>query len=268
MKGINQYNKRKPFLTCKGLLVGFIILVLAACGSATTPADTADQSDATTGQEAGPAIAALFAPGGAGSSLVKSAIKKVGFEGGCGESDPHCTCEEAQSVEVSDDHQIQHYLYPQPEHIRATYGDPTDAITHNSEYFCANPETGAENTGMGPDGLGRLAAFELTVDIDGTCVTTTVDDTGDVVSTATSEISMLAGSYGLWRNTDDYEPEVYATFDLALDGEALGVVNCTLFIESEDDSGDNEAILSASCSYADGTPIEDSAFVSSECSVD
>lgn len=253
----------------KTFMTYLMMITIVGCGGLAADTDNTEtggtSNTALSSEQAGQAIAALFSNQGVGAALVKATLA-VTDEDGCGVDDPNCTCEETLDGDTTNAHNIQMDPYPQPTHIQDTYG--AGDIAHDSSIFCVNPETDLENTGQGPDGRGRLAAFELTIDVDFDCATTD-PETGDITTTT---ISMGAGSHGIWRNTsaviDDedneitpaYAPEVYGNFTFSANGEPLGNFDCTILVS------EGEVFLSATCIDENSTEIV-ADFSDVECSV-
>lgn len=261
----------------QSIMILFLGLAVVRCGNVGTGVANPPTNPST--KQAALAIAALFNSNNGSANLTKILQTIKNQEAGeefddrnC-ENDPGCTCEEAgreDDEDVSDEHQIQNGTFPPTEFVLSEYGANGNEISYNNEYFCANPETGEENTGSGPDGRGRLAFFELTIDIDGSC--TEFADDGETIA-ATSTITMLDGSFGLWRNTDEitaengdvttpsYEPEIYGHFFMAVDGASVGELNCTIFLEessstdSEEDDSSGQITFSV-CTDENGIEIE------------
>ena len=121
-----------------------------------------------------------------------------------------------------------------------TYGASSASITVGEEDFCTLSD-GTENTGEGPDDEGKVAAFEITDTVSGTC-------TGEGESESTVE--MLAGSSGVFRNSGGYMPEIYGTFSVAADGGEAVDVDCTIYL-NEDGSVDF-----AECTDENGDEVE------------
>lgn len=261
----------------QSIMILILGLAVVRCGNVGTGVANPPTNPST--KQAALAIAALFSNVNGSANLTKMLQTIKNQEAGeefddrnC-ENDPGCTCEEAgreNDEDVVDEHQIQNGTFPPTEFVLAEYGANGNEISYNNEYFCANPETGEENTGSGPDGRGRLAFFELTIDIDGSC--TEFADDGETIA-ATSTITMLDGSFGLWRNTDEitdengavttpsYEPEIYGHFFMAVDGSSVGELDCTIFLEesSSTDSAEDDSsgqITSSVCTDENGIEIE------------
>lgn len=216
----------------KTILFASLIPAFVACGQTTTgDATTTSTTDTTSStatsgnlDSAASAAGALFS-GGAQSSLSVPQQALVRFveeaqEEGWGspyENDENYTCASIDSSE-------------QPENVTTTgYGDPGEygsenqSITVAEEDFCFLPD-GTANTGTGPDGEGRLGAFELIGDVNFSC--DGVDEPGEVI--------MQAGSFGVWRNTGEYQPQIYGAFNFLVDGEEY-IVSCTIFLNEDEE---------------------------------
>lgn len=235
---------RASFLT-------LLIPVVVACGStASTTASTSstttsdDTSDVTGAASAAGALfgssssASLSVPQQALVRFVEQAQQQYG--GSPYENDEAYTCASLDSSEQGD----------QPDNVTTSgYGDPgiygsdNQNVTVAEEDFCFQSD-GTANTGTGPDGNGRFAAFELEGDVDFSC-------TG---ADAPAEIVMQAGSSGVFRNTletaDDpaYWPQIYGAFNFLVDGEEH-TVNCTIFLTEE------QSFAYADCTDENGASV-------------
>lgn len=240
----------------KTILFAALIPAFVACGqttasdATTTAANDTTSSTATSGDldSAASAAGALFS-GGTQSSLSVPQQALVRFVEEAQEeawdspyeNDENYTC---ASIDTDD----------QPDNVTTLgYGDPGEygsenqSITVAEEDFCFLPD-GTANTGTGPDGEGRLGAFELIGDVNFSC--SGDDEPGEVI--------MQSGSFGVWRNTGDYLPQIYGTFSFLVDGEEYDV-NCTIFLNEDeemeyadctDENGDTVAQESdTSCQY-------------------
>lgn len=110
-----------------------------------------------------------------------------------------------------------------PSESADTYGSASDNVVLALSDFCENHETETENTGDGPDGNGRFAAFLLLQEVTGACVNSD--------NTSAGTATLLAGS-GVTRNrydatSGDVTTEVFGTFQL---NTADQVVSCALVL--------------------------------------
>lgn len=206
------------------------------------------------------AIGALF--GGeeaqANISALVRAIKAQN-NGGDESGDPcaepgGCTCVAASEPDPGD-YQIQNSPFPPDGFILDEYGAANQAIAYDEESFCINPLTEDNNTGSGPDGQGLFAFFELTIPVEGRCT----EFEADGVTVASVEtIEMGDGSFGLWRNTGEVELQIYGRFRIVIDGEDLGAVDCTLFIETSGSEGEDmtNTVVFSVCTDESGAEID------------
>lgn len=159
----------------------------------------------------------------------------------CGEDDPECTC--ADAAGESEGSGRPEGIIMETFSATGFYGSTTYGVTLAATDFCALPD-GTENTGLGTDGRGRFATFELTADVMGVCR----DDAED------TDFAMGAGSTGVWRNTTatadepDYRPQIHGSFVFEFSGESLAV-DCTIYL------GESENILFADCTDENGENI-------------
>jgi hypothetical protein len=167
------------------------------------------------------------------------------------DDDPGCTCTNLLEgfEDGADDLEFTTYG------SAGIYGSDNLSITVDEEDFCTESDGQTENSGLGPDGLGRFATFVSQEDIPMNC-----SDAND--STVTSTISMKAGSIGIWRNTNEdgdypgYEPEIYGTFIMASDTDEV-TINCTIYLGSDD-----EDISVSDCTTEAGAEVETESDVS------
>lgn len=131
-----------------------------------------------------------------------------------------------------------------------TYGAEDYTITVAEEDFCTLPD-GTETTGDGPDGEGRVAAFELEMAVSGTCVN---EDSSETI------VEMQAGSAGVFRNNDDYYPQIFGTFTFVIDGDNSMDVDCTIYLNED------QTVDFAQCTDENGVVVEQSD--TSECEFD
>lgn len=224
-------------------LMAIFILGITGCGGATSQSGEDGTGESGTANAAAVAASLFGAGGSSGSAVVK--LKWSHEEGGDCSGDPGCTCEQALSGSVDHEHPIEDGAYDLP----GVYGSAENPIDVSEEDFCSLPD-GTVNDGMGPDGWGRLATFELTGDIEASC------ENGDGSVTT---IAMQAGSAGLWRNTDatddepSYEPQIFGTFNYLIDGSETVTLDCTIYL-----TGD-ETMAYANCSDDSGTVVEQAA---------
>lgn len=211
------------------LLASFV-----ACGADNLGSDSDNGASSPTTARV---VAALFSNPSNASALLQAQTTHEFPD--CGDTDPGCTCYEVING-LDNEHDIDMGANGESD----TYGHETTITVAESD-FCANT-AGEENAGMGPDGRGRLATFLLRQAVTGHCVIT--DDNGLEEEV---EVSMDAGSFGVWRNTiatetaPAYAPEIYGTF---YSGDEASP--CTIFLGD----GDGEDIVYASCE--DGSSAE------------
>lgn len=210
-----------------GLVAG---MLLVGCGSAGVGTDGSTDATSTASNDAAGAVALLFNAGVSGN-LAKLKVAESGSEsqsdGGNGS-----TCEEALRGSDNSEHPITVGAVGTP----ARYGSTETAVTIAEEDFCAlSSSPTALNTAAGFDGSGLVATFTIDGDISTSC-------TGDTT------IVMQAGSKGVWRNTSDYSPQVWGTFNFLVNGEPL-TLDCTLYL------GADETIVFADCSDENGTVV-------------
>lgn len=172
--------------------------------------------------------------------VVKRAVAQS-FGGGCGTSDPGCTCEFLGAEDGPNN------VTTSATGQAGTYGSSGDAITLDEDDFCALSD-GSENTGTGPDGQGLFASFEIDADVNGVCTT----EEGDIT------IIMASGSTGVFRNDaapgDGSNPanHIYGAFVIEADDGSQTTVNCTITMAAD------ESIEDASCTDEDGNTVEQS----------
>ncbi len=216
-----------------------LVAWLAGCGSS---AETSDSDASLTSQEsAAAAVAALFNGGSVSAMIAKAA--EVGEE-----PVPNDTCSFVLSGEIDHEHPIVDEPYSDP----GSYGSLNVPLHLEEEDFCTLPDE-TENVGSGPDGLGLVASFELTGDIDGNCE----DEYGN-----RSVITMKSGSYGVWRETEAteedvaYSPQIFGTFIIE-EGDEEMLLHCTIYLDED------ETALFADCTNdREETIVQDS---SAEC---
>lgn len=198
--------------------LGLTALLLSGCGAASTSGTNAATDTSNT--DAAAAVVAQLFSSGAGANLAKAASG----EG----QDLGDTCAfVAADLEPSASVQVSGYR------AVGAYGSANALLNVEADDFCTQPD-GTSNSGEGPDGGGKLAAFELVGQVTGDCNGTTV--------------LMQSGSVGVWRNTDSYEPQIWGTFNFAVDGESL-TLDCTLYLQG------NGQVAYADCTDQNGTTV-------------
>lgn len=236
------------FQTINRLLSIAAIASLVACGSATSEsAATTASTDAA--DDTASAVASLFGSGASASvsanlTISSDAIRRLAdaaqdeAQGQEGEYDGGDYQEYDMCAEFSD------ASHPEPDGVNTsafgaagTYGAEGNSITVTEADFCTMPD-GTPNTG---DSL--VAAFEISDDVSASCT-----DAQDSVTTVT----MQAGSMGVYRNTDEYFPQIYGSFVMVTDNDTVTVVNCTIYL-NEDETTDY-----ASCTDENGVTVEQS----------
>ncbi len=231
-----------------GFVLFLLVTLFASCGG---EAGTGVSNPPAPSTKASAAVSALFSGDSEASenvalkipkAILNRAVKEALAEpGNCGDDDPACTCE---SGDPSDQPQG---VENSPYNDAGTYGASTNAVTLEADDFCELPD-GTENSGLGPDGIGRFAAFEITEDILGNC-----GSGDDAVAFA-----FKSGSSGVFRNTPAtgdtpaYMPQIYGEFIFEVDGEQT-TVNCTIYLLED------ESVAASDCSDASGTAIDQDA---------
>lgn len=231
-----------------GSIYRWIFIVLAlfllACGGGEGGTGVANPPSKVAGAAVA-AVTVVFSVEEANESL--GAFMMMQNSGNDCSDDPDCICMDVTSENpppeaVPDDLPIDLYSFSDP----GTYGSFQFSVTVDEEDFCTLPN-GAVNSGSGPDGLGRFAAFEFTSDVTESCI----DSDGVQTSPA-----IKAGSSGIWRITSAtgtdpaYVPQIFGTFIFELEGRQ-SVANCTIYMSEEDD----EALFS-DCSDQNNNTLE------------
>lgn len=237
---VNHFRTRGLHIPAPYWSILSILLTIgvASCGNlseGTGSNDGASPTSSSGEDNAAAAVASLFgSPGGA--SLIKAV---AGEEPNC-PNDPGCTCTFVAMDETSVPSEVSDALYRDA----GSYGSDNYSMEVGIGDFCAQPD-GTMNPGMGSDGLGRFASFELVSDIEGNCE----DEEG-----STTTLTMQVGSFGIWRNTDEtdstpaYQPQIFGTFSILTDGE-VSVLDCTIYVDS------TETAAFADCTNEDGLVV-------------
>jgi hypothetical protein len=250
---ISRFSKIKNRgLQTMSILSVVAITALTACGGATSEsaATSSTESSDNVSDSTVSAVASLFGSGAtanvsANLTISSDVIKKLVDEaqdeegqGYDGEEQDGEYREYDMCLEFADD------SHPEPENVNTsafgaagTYGAEGNSITVTEADFCTMPD-GTPNSG---DDL--VAAFEIADDVSASCT-----DAEDSVTTVT----MQAGSMGVYRNTDEYFPQIYGSFVMVTDNDIETVVNCTIFL-NEDGTTDF-----ASCTDENGATVEQS----------
>lgn len=222
------------------------LIVLAGCGDAGTGVSNPPTGTSTNGLAAG-AVAGLFGSKSNASLNAKLVLQNgsTGKElgGSCGETDPACTCEEALSGRVSQDHPIENKAYVAP----GTYGSAaaSDKLLTLVEGDACTLANGTVSTSTGPGSFGRVAGFLLKGDVTATCTSS------DGTSTS---LTMKQNSTGAWRNTIAahtgvaYQPQIWGTFQFDVGGQS-STLNCTIYL------GAGETTEFANCSDQNGASV-------------
>lgn len=228
------------------------VLVLGACGALSDGSGSDAVSSSDGKDQAIGAAASLFSGSGVDASISKlkvsshvlnKAAQKAldDYQGpDCGEDDPACTC--THTAQGDSDEQILTTTSGDP----GTYGAEGSALAVSENDFCTQPD-GTANTGLGPDGLGRLATFEIAASVEGSCQNEDGSET---------TIAILPESFGVWRNTNEeltgvaYEPQVFGTFYFLIQNDNQYEVDCTFYLDSD------ETVAFASCTDENGDTVE------------
>lgn len=230
---------------CYGLSLA-ITLIMTACGGSQSVGTGVGNTGTVVQQTQGNAAAAaasVFGNGLGGSNLVISsqllnkyvevALQESEESQISCEDDVNCTCVEDFSSEGPQQVTTTGFA------DEGTYGSSSDPLTVTADDFCTQPD-GEANTGNGADGAGLVAAFEISDAVNGACQ----DEEGD-----TFTVSMLSGSSGIYRETNDYHPQIWGQFLFEVEDEGQIQVDCTIFL------GENEEVLSASCTDESGEVV-------------
>ncbi len=235
-------------------MCAFMLLMLCGCGGSATGVSNPPSIELPSSGNAAAAIGAMFSTNSETSSnsvskvslavaniFIKQAIAQEG-QTQC-DNDPGCMCERVIDGMQSDDRPIEDSKFV----VAGSYGSFNNPIEVTESDFCTMPDGTTENTGSGPDGLGRFAGFRLYGDIRTSCT--------DANSLPLS-LSMLSGSTGIWRETDEqsdgtpaYSPQIYGSFDFSFDG-AVVTYDCTIFLDED------EVILFSDCSDSRGNTVD------------
>jgi hypothetical protein len=218
-----------------GIMAATTLMACGAAGTGVTNASSSGSGAVTTSvgtpAAAASVVGAVFGnPVTANLGVVKIVKSAPAEEGGD-------TCAEVLNPdsEASDSDHIETAAYAAP----GAYGSLNDLLHVEEGDTCAD-SAGIENSGNGPDGDGRVAHFEIIADVTGSC--SNADGSEDT-------IVMQATSTGVWRNTDEFSPQVWGHFLVSYNDEQFEI-DCTLHL------GDDETILYADCSDDSGTVVE------------
>lgn len=212
--------------------LSMILSLGLACGSLEeTPSSTSSSSGL---EVAAVAVGSLFSGTGSSALVIHQGLQNVAHPEFQDPNDPQYTCTQVLSGAQDQEHPILTAAFGEV----GTYGSLNESITVIATDFCTQPD-GTENEGLGSDGLGRFATFELIGEVSGDCT----DEEGNPQS-----IAMEAGSSGIWRNTEDYYPQIYGTFTIKV-GEESVVVDCTIYLD------ENETAVFADCSDENGESV-------------
>lgn len=250
---VNHFRTRGLHIPAPYCFILSILLTISvtSCGSlseGTGSDDGASPASASGDDNAAAAVASLFGSPG-GTSLIKAV---AGEEPNC-PNDPGCTCTFVAMDEGGTPSEVSDALYRDT----GIYGSDNYPMEVGASDFCAQPD-GTMNPGMGSDGLGRFASFELIADVEGDCTDTNGSET---------TLTMQVGSFGIWRNTDEtettpaYEPQIFGTFSILVDGE-VSVLNCTIYLDS------TETAAFADCTNEDGQAVAQAEASSCQFSTD
>lgn len=227
--------KNIAFKTISSLAVAATV-ACSGSGTSTSSLDSAalDNTDAAVS-----AVASIFGGSSTQNLVISTAqlqkmVEQAQDQQECAENDPYCTCTFGE--EGPDE--VDSTLYGTP----GTYGADGYSLDIAAEDFCTL-SNGTENSGSGPDGNGLVATFELNSDVEGSCD----NDDGSITT-----MTMQAGSSGVFRNNEDYYPEIYGTFSFLINETDTVDVSCTIFLN------DDESIAFAACTDADGSTVEHS----------
>ncbi|MBI4238031.1 MAG: hypothetical protein HY696_06390 [Deltaproteobacteria bacterium] len=208
-------------------------LLLAACGDVGSGVANPPTADPT--KLAAAAVGSLFNQEGETNIAVVG--KSDSLAAFC-PNDPGCTCTGIQTGQA-EPNDVSVAAFNDP----GTYGADNAGITVLTDHFCTQPD-GTANSGLGPDGLGRLAGFVLTGDVNTSCA----------LGSTSTPVVMKTGSHGIWRNTDTnaegvaYQPQIFGTFTFSVNGTEV-IYDCTIYL------GNDERIVFASCSDESGSAV-------------
>ncbi|MCP5464843.1 MAG: hypothetical protein H7A33_07460 [Deltaproteobacteria bacterium] len=239
-----RYTQKQNLV--KLILAGTILVSSFACGSASSTSGISDADDSSSNSSVASAAGALFGGSSSQSSnltvpsaLLQEAIRHAEEES---EEDGNETCNTIED-ESGPSGIVMGY-----NGAEGSYGAEDYAMDVLEEDFCRDSDNN-ENTGTGPDGVGLFGTFEMEEDVIGNCE----DADGNAFT-----IDMLAGSSGIWRNTGDYQPEIYGTFVVEDESGNQTTIDCTIFLDED------ENIVQASCSDENGVEVEQES--ETECS--
>lgn len=215
-------------------IMTIVVPSLVACGSA-HDAGTSVSTGNDSADVAAAAAGSLFSSGDAQLSISKGLLARFVEQAEEYEQQgsPNDTCEPLLNNTEDSPEGVDATAYG----VAGSYGSTADLVDLSEEDFCALPD-GTENVGDGPDGEGLFASFELIDDVLFEC-------TGE----GQSSIVMQSGSYGVWRNTEEHQPQIYGTFNYLIDGVEEIAMSCTIYI------GDAGEIVYANCSSAEGEVV-------------
>jgi hypothetical protein len=217
-----------------------------ACGSLETALDTTEATGASTSASANDAMAASAASQlfGSSTSANLAASKVLLVKSTDSRSESYSTCDEALSDTAGPDAgtvKIGSYSAP------GAYGSLNYLNQLEADGSCAL-EDGSANPATDQSSL--VASFELVGTVDGSC---TEDD-------GVTTIAMLPGSTGIWRNTQEYSPQIWGTFNFLINGTREITLDCTIFL------GEGEEVLFADCTNDSGTVVAQD--TSASCSIE
>ncbi len=215
----------------KTTIVLITIIFVACSSSSQVGTGVGNSSDL---DSAASAVANVFSSGATASISAQMAIAYLEAEEEYFE-ELDCEVEDCTCVYAGDSNgpaAVQDTLYG----VAGTYGSAEDPLAITVDDFC-ELEDGTENSG-----LDLVAAFELTDDIEGSC------DNADGLE---DTIVMQSGSSGVWKNTNDYSPQIFGHFNFLVNGEEELEINCTIYL-AQDTEGTVEY---ATCTDADGELI-------------
>ncbi len=227
----------------------FLLLIVGVVIACSDSSDSTTTSTTSNSANSGAAVAAVFGGSEETASLMQqlpsflldALVQEVLAQGegeGPQEGEGGETCGEfEESAESSGPDNVTTTAYG----TAGTYGSSSNSVTVTVDDFCQDEE-GTVHTGNGPDGDGLFASFvvsEVTISCD--------DDSADTSMSGT----------GIFRNRpdDNIFPQIFGTFEVG--GAA---VNCTIEL------GEDEEILSSSCSNDAGDVVEQSSDVT--CTAD
>lgn len=231
---------RTDALWPKSIIAAFFLVITSNCGTSELGTGVSNPPSSTTVKSAAAAVASVFSGMGSDENVIAAlkivAYTETDFDGQpCPDNDPACTCSQLDEGGPS---QVETVAFGDA----GTYGSEDYSVSLAATDFCELSD-GTENSGSGPDGLGKYATFEIIADVSMTC-------TGE----DTAEIAMTSGSVGVFRNTvatdttPAYQPQIYGAFIFDVDGTEV-TVNCAMFL------AEDETVLFADCSDENGEAI-------------